>query len=942
MSPGEVLSSSAATQMTPVVSERGRGVIHDMVNGRTAADSMSATQALSPGEILASSIATGEVIPWASDNDQSDANAEPAGKRTGAALTSLEFLYSRRCAWGNGINGGRNDHRSYSCTKYKTVTEGNRRSGSSPGSSDCDGVARALSWPAGGRSMWRCGDFEGGVEDTVLAWSPQTLAFAASSDAAAPARGIAQGTAEATMETTALPTLQRDLCVGGEGLRLGSGGDEGAGAVAAEIDSPTCSGQTATLLPADFLAAAADAAAAAEAATAAAMAARAESVSLTQDEGVARRLPISFEAAQTMRSGDWAGDEVESKEWKRGKESEEAAATQSRRRRKRRPRAILFSGCGGEGEVLCGILPTGTQTSLSPQSWTSQYSNSSVRGTPRRCVPPQRSLTFTDSGCNGGGVAVAAPGADAAIGGSTWRKCRLRCPSPKAPTGEDAEEQLHNQGSPPRHGATLSWSSSSSSFDDCNYHLTCRSLVVNEDGGDVVAAGCATGGGDCGLSFSSPARRRCRDRCSGICSEDERFDPASYVTPTSGHVSALSVTPVRPRSIVSQRSPSAPPGFEKSAAIQDWLRQRSASRTPQPPSPPSQSPVPPCTPPTAMPARLVSSPSSLEPPLSPTLLAPCCGGDSCVDDRGNCGRGSGHDSSDARGGPSSDKLQAFRSAVHGAPGLSSALRRDLLEVLNEVRSQPADDRTPAVKHSERGAIARGNSYDGCQGDGNGACRDHGRDESCSGPLGVGIRGDSPAAFTAAAAVAASCGSPTHSDMEAALDAMPTPREPAVWTTSTRESLDDGVPSTPPRPRGGRGGNKEAILDGFGTLDLAATDGPETPQPVAGRRHDLSTARYQFKVSVGATARSGDFRTTMLRELDGLHKPSPLGASSKSRSRVGLAAFNASVLMGSAGGAAFQTANADAAIVVAPSTAQQVSWWRATAAVAATRKTIVAP
>mmetsp|Transcript_91181 Transcript_91181/g.292731 ORF Transcript_91181/g.292731 Transcript_91181/m.292731 type:complete len:433 (-) Transcript_91181:48-1346(-) len=148
-------------------------------------------------------------------------------------------------------------------------------------------------------------------------------------------------------------------------------------------------------------------------------------------------------------------------------------------------------------------------------------------------------------------------------------------------------------------------------------------------------------------------------------------------------------------------------------------------------------------------------------------------------------------------------------------------------------------------------------------------------------------------------------SPTRSDVEAAVEAMSTPpppppalslcsvsplqqhpaavtdrgwcqgRQQGVW--SSKEPHADSEVRTPDareRRRFHGNGSGGAVVVTLDLSPLESDGGPSTGTPTSRERRrtnplSLSLARDRFKLSVGATARSDEFRVALLRELDAI-------------------------------------------------------------------------
>jgi len=108
-------------------------------------------------------------------------------------------------------------------------------------------------------------------------------------------------------------------------------------------------------------------------------------------------------------------------------------------------------------------------------------------------------------------------------------------------------------------------------------------------------------------------------------------------------------------------------------------------------------------------------------------------------------------------------------------------------------------------------------------------------------------------------------SPTQSDIEEALDTMPTPR-PAPWQTG----LPSQVATDPPGWRGTSSSWQNRQPCGAAPADGHEGDVTQfcSPLPV-GRSNSLAKARDRFKLSVGASMRSTEFRRARLRDLEAI-------------------------------------------------------------------------
>mmetsp|Transcript_25304 Transcript_25304/g.58765 ORF Transcript_25304/g.58765 Transcript_25304/m.58765 type:complete len:377 (+) Transcript_25304:52-1182(+) len=126
--------------------------------------------------------------------------------------------------------------------------------------------------------------------------------------------------------------------------------------------------------------------------------------------------------------------------------------------------------------------------------------------------------------------------------------------------------------------------------------------------------------------------------------------------------------------------------------------------------------------------------------------------------------------------------------------------------------------------------------------------------------------------------APSCESLTHSDIEAALDSMPTPQKaaPAKPAPDQENTCPEGgatgaeLRDTPPPRRRFSSLSRSPCHQGRRGVPLEA----QVSTPIALRcprmdNNSFAAARDRFKTSVGAEGRSQEFRSTVLRELNSL-------------------------------------------------------------------------
>jgi len=236
-----------------------------------------------------------------------------------------------------------------------------------------------------------------------------------------------------------------------------------------------------------------------------------------------------------------------------------------------------------------------------------------------------------------------------------------------------------------------------------------------------------------------------------------------------------------------------------------------------------------------------------------------------------------------------DVFSGFREALQRAPGFDDKLREELLGVLSNMQGQKSD--VPDV-NSERAVVqdaelvgeASSSMMAGLPlGDGS-RSQPAGSEYTDNGtwPLGsctqVDIRSMSPAP-----------GSPTQSDIEDALDLMPTPEKYtgtksfAVPTPLRSRSLNGTMVVYQPddvKQLSARRSMQKSQEAGAANVtppcksagNVAEVFGAETtPENITAvpRRYSLANARNRFKRSIGASGRSGEFRSTILRELDSI-------------------------------------------------------------------------
>jgi len=245
---------------------------------------------------------------------------------------------------------------------------------------------------------------------------------------------------------------------------------------------------------------------------------------------------------------------------------------------------------------------------------------------------------------------------------------------------------------------------------------------------------------------------------------------------------------------------------------------------------------------------------------------------------------------------------AFQKAVQRATGLNTCLRKDLLDVLGEIRlgvGAPVPPATLGRRQDTGFSNASDVLHTPCGSD----CS-----SSFSSPRSSTSEMTSKQLIDASAsdwllgkdlhgrASASACpGSPTMSDMDAALESMPTPRLNDMKLPGPPQALPP-----PPLPLGGSSSSSSSLLPlppppfasqgamrvGVSIVDMTADSTSEPFQGIRGedsgtsyasivgslaaaRKAAMAAARDRYKVTVGASSRSGQFRSTMLRELDSL-------------------------------------------------------------------------
>eukprot|EP00929_Paragymnodinium_shiwhaense_P023363 TRINITY_DN14642_c0_g1_i1.p1 TRINITY_DN14642_c0_g1~~TRINITY_DN14642_c0_g1_i1.p1 ORF type:complete len:779 (+),score=88.66 TRINITY_DN14642_c0_g1_i1:78-2414(+) len=218
-----------------------------------------------------------------------------------------------------------------------------------------------------------------------------------------------------------------------------------------------------------------------------------------------------------------------------------------------------------------------------------------------------------------------------------------------------------------------------------------------------------------------------------------------------------------------------------------------------------------------------------------------------------------------------NQLAAFREALQRAPGFDSQLREDLLGVLSDMQGDRAAE-YPAVglhagAQASRAAPPGENRWIPAQ--------SHSSNCQESSAWDVDLEG------------ADAGSSPTQSDIEDALESMPDPDK--YSQTAPVASASWGIPTPlrsmarvhqpdapPPGSALPRGGCKAAVgltppCKKWDARAAAADSAALTPSALsqASRRGSLASARNRFKRSIGASSRSCEFRTSILRELDTL-------------------------------------------------------------------------